>query len=53
MLLDNYQSISEQSYIYDETDYVKYMDGDFSDETSFGLAIQGLYDSRKNNVNPE
>ena len=53
LLYDNYQNISEDSYIDDPTDYVKYMNGDFSDETSFGVAIQGLYDSRKNNVNPE
>jgi hypothetical protein len=53
LLFDNYQNISEESYIDDETDYAKYMNGDFSDETSLGVAIQGLYDSRKNNVNPE
>ena len=53
LLLDNYQNISEKSYIEDETDYYKYMNGDFSDENSFGIAIQGLYDSRENNVNPE
>ncbi|WP_343695171.1 hypothetical protein [Flavobacterium sp.] len=52
-LFDNYQNISEDSYIDDETDYVKYMNGDFSDESSLGIAIQGLYDSRENNVNPE
>lgn len=53
LLFDNYQNISEDSYIDDVTDYFKYMNGDFSDETSFGVAIQGLYDSRENNVNPE
>ncbi len=52
-LFDNYQNISEDSYIDEQTDYVKYMNSDFSDETSFGIAIQGLYDSRENNVNPE
>lgn len=52
-LYDNYQNISEDSYIDEGTDYVKYMNGDFSDETSFGFAFQGLYDSRKNIVNPE
>lgn len=52
-LLDNYQNISEESYIDEETDYFKYMDGNFDDENSFGVAIQGLYDSRENNVNPE
>lgn len=52
-LLDEYQNISEQSYIDSETDYSKYMNGDFANETSFGFAFQGLYDSRKNNVNPE
>ncbi|MDQ6471019.1 hypothetical protein RB619_10235 [Flavobacterium sp. LHD-80] len=52
-LYDNYTNISEESNIDGETDYVKYMDGDFSDETSFGFAFQGLYDSRKNIVNPE
>ena len=53
LLLDNYQNIYEESFIDQETDYSKYMKGDFSDETSFGFAFQGLYDSRKNNVNPE
>lgn len=53
LLFDNYQNISEESYIDEETDYSKYMNGDFSNESSFGVAIQGLYDSRENNVNPE
>ncbi|WP_242412084.1 hypothetical protein [Flavobacterium sp. Root186] len=53
VLFDNYQNISEESYIDEETDYSKYMNGDFSNESSFGVAIQGLYDSRENNVNPE
>ncbi|MDR6760482.1 hypothetical protein J2Y38_000661 [Flavobacterium sp. 2755] len=53
LLFDNYQNISEESYIDEETDYSKYMNGDFSNESSFGIAIQGLYDSRENNVNPE
>lgn len=53
ILFDNYQNISEESYIDEETDYSKYMNGDFSNESSFGIAIQGLYDSRENNVNPE
>ncbi|MEN2413821.1 hypothetical protein [Flavobacterium mesophilum] len=53
LLYDNYQNISEESYIDGETDYYKYMNGDFSNDTSFGVAIQGLYDSRENNVNPE
>lgn len=52
-LLDNYQNISEESYIDEETDYSKYMKGDYSDNTSFGFAFQGLYDSRKNTINPE
>ena len=52
-LLDNYKNISEESYIEQETDYVKYMDGDFTDETSLGFALQGLYDSRENTINPE
>nr|MBU3862036.1 BamA/TamA family outer membrane protein [Flavobacterium sp. MC2016-06] len=52
-LFDNYQNISEESYIDDETDYYKYMNGDYSNETSFGFAFQGLYDSRKNTINPE
>jgi len=52
-LLDNYQNISEDSYSNEETDYSKYMHGNFADENSFGVAIQGLYDSRKNTVNPE
>ncbi|WP_241686457.1 hypothetical protein [Flavobacterium sp. YO12] len=53
VLFDNYQNISEDSYIDEETDYSKYMNGDFTDETSLGFAVQGLYDSRENNVNPE
>lgn len=52
-LFDNYQNISEESYIDTETDYSKYMNGDFSDTSSFGLAVQALYDSRKNIINPE
>lgn len=52
-LFDNYKNISEESYIDGETDYYKYMNGDYSDETSFGFAIQGLYDSRENIINPE
>ncbi|MCP2027636.1 hypothetical protein L1276_002796 [Flavobacterium sp. HSC-32F16] len=52
-LFDNYQNISEESFIDEETDYSKYMNGNFSNESSFGIAIQGLYDSRENNVNPE
>lgn len=53
VLFDNYQNISEDSYIDEETDYSKYMNGDFTDETSLGFAVQGLYDSRENIVNPE
>lgn len=52
-LFDNYKNISEESFIDGETDYYKYMNGDYSDETSFGFAIQGLYDSRENIINPE
>lgn len=52
-LFDNYQNISEESYIDEETDYFKYMNGNYSDESSFGFAVQGLYDSRKNIINPE
>lgn len=52
-LLDNYNNISEESYIDGETDYYQYMNGDYSDETSFGFALQGLYDSRENIINPE
>ena len=52
-LFDNYRNISEESEIEDETDYVKYMKGDFSDVNSFGIAIQALYDSRINTINPE
>jgi len=51
-LFDNYQNISEESHIDVETDYSKYMNGDFSDTSSFGIAVQALYDSRKNNINP-
>lgn len=53
ILYDNYKNISEESFIQDETDYVKYMNGDFSDVSSFGIALQALYDSRKNIINPE
>lgn len=53
VLLDNYKNISEESNIEEETDYSKYMNGDFADETSLGIAIQGLYDSRENTINPE
>ncbi len=53
LMLDNYQNISEESYISEDTDYVKYMNGNFSDESSFGYAFQALYDSRENTVNPE
>ncbi|WP_347049954.1 hypothetical protein [Flavobacterium olei] len=52
-LFDNYQNISEESYIEEETDYYKYMNGDYSNESSFGCAVQGLYDSRENIINPE
>lgn len=52
-LFDNYKNISEESYIEEPTDYYQYMDGNYADETSFGFAIQGLYDSRKNIINPE
>lgn len=52
-LYDNYKNLSEESYIQGETDYVKYMKGDFSDVSSFGIALQALYDSRKNIINPE
>lgn len=52
-LFDNYKNISEESYIEEPTDYYQYMDGDYADETSFGFAIQGLYDSRKNIINPQ
>ena len=52
-LFDNYQNITEESNIEVETDYSKYMNDDFNDATSFGVAVQALYDSRKNNINPE
>src|SRR5690606_21202349 len=52
-LLDDYKNISEESYIDGETDYYKYMNGDYSNETSFGFALQGLYDSRENIINPQ
>ncbi|MFB9076908.1 BamA/TamA family outer membrane protein [Flavobacterium procerum] len=52
-LLDNYQNILEESYTEEETDYHKYMKGDYSNESSFGFAFQGLYDSRENIINPE
>lgn len=53
VLFDSYQNISEDSKIDGETDYFKYMSGDYSDDVSFGVAIQALYDSRINNINPE
>jgi len=53
VLYDNYRNISEESEIEGDTDYIKYMNGDFSDVTSFGIALQALYDSRKNTINPE
>jgi hypothetical protein len=52
-LFDNYQNITEKSHIEFETDYSKYMKDDFTDVSSFGVAVQALYDSRKNNINPE
>lgn len=51
-LMDNYKNISEESYIDDETDYVTYMNNDFSDEMAIGFAFQTVYDSRDNIVNP-
>jgi len=51
-LLDNYQNISEESFIEEETDYVKYMKNDFSDELAIGFAFQTIYDSRDNIMNP-
>jgi hypothetical protein len=53
ILYDNYQNITEESDITEETDFSKYMKGDFADETSIGIAAQLLYDSRKNIINPE
>ena len=43
-LLDNYHNISEESFIEGETDYVKYMKNDFSDELAIGFAFQTIYD---------
>ncbi|UOK41137.1 MULTISPECIES: hypothetical protein [Flavobacterium] len=53
VLFDSYEGISEESFIEGETDYVKYMKGDFSNVSSFGIALQLLYDSRINVINPE
>jgi outer membrane receptor for monomeric catechols len=50
--LDNYQDISEVSEISEPTDYNLYMEGDYSNELSSGIALQALYDSRKNTINP-
>ncbi|MGO4770131.1 hypothetical protein ACEN2I_00575 [Flavobacterium sp. W22_SRS_FK3] len=52
-LFDNYQNIREESSSVTETDYSKYMNGDFTDASSFGIAVQALFDSRKSNINPE
>ena len=51
-LMDNYKNISEESYVTEETDYVKYMNNDFSDEMAIGFAFQTIYDSRDNITNP-
>lgn len=51
-LMDNYKNIYEESYIDEETDYVKYMNNDFSDEMAIGFAFQTIFDSRDNITNP-
>ena len=49
--LDRYQNISEVSNIEGPTDFYTYMEGDYSDETSNGVAFQALFDSRDNILN--
>lgn len=49
---DSYQDISETSEITEPTDFNVYMEGDYSNELSSGIALQALYDSRKNTLNP-
>ena len=52
-LMDAYKNISEESFIDEPTDYVNYMNNDFSDETAIGFAFQTVYDSRDNIINPK
>lgn len=52
VLIDNYQNLSEVSDIDVPTDYDIYMNGNYDDVSSFGLAIQALSDTRINSINP-
>lgn len=51
--LDSYQDLSETEITVPETDFSKYMKGDYSNSNSFGVAIQALFDTRKNPINPD
>ena len=51
-LMDSYKNITEESYIEGQTDYAKYMNNDYNDETAIGIAFQTVYDSRDNIINP-
>lgn len=52
ILIDNYQNISEDKEIEEQTDYEKYMKGNYNDVTSIGVALQILSDTRKSIINP-
>lgn len=52
ILMDNYQNISEESEIDTPTDYDTYMNGNYDDVNSLGLAAQILSDTRESSINP-
>lgn len=52
ILIDNYQNLSEDKEIEGQTDYEKYMNGNYDDVNSLGLALQILSDTRENIINP-
>lgn len=52
-LMDSYKNIREESFIEGQTDYAKYMNNNYNDETAIGFAFQTVYDSRDNIVNPK
>lgn len=52
VLLDNYQNLSEDSEIDSPTDYEVYMNGNYDDVSSFGIAAQILSDTRESTINP-
>lgn len=51
--MDSYQDISEYETTVPVTDFSNYMKGDYSDNNSFGVSVQALFDTRKNTINPE